>query len=75
MLRPLLIFSQSDDLSADPDQLLKKPSDLALHCLQRQGISGISMMRVNKDHLVCVSYINCISWFLFSNLLKGTGYA
>ena len=34
--------------SADPDQLasLKKPTDLDLHCLQRQGISGFSMTRV-----------------------------
>ena len=39
--------------SADPDQLassganLKKPTDLDLHCLQRQGISGFSRTRVN----------------------------
>ena len=38
--------------SADPDQLassswlLKKPTDLDLHCLQRQGISGINRTRV-----------------------------
>ena len=30
--------------SADPDQ---KPTDLDLHCLQRQGISGFSRTRVN----------------------------
>ena len=29
--------------SADPDQ---KPTDLDLHCLQRQGTSGFSMTRV-----------------------------
>ena len=29
--------------SADPDQ---KPTDLDLHCLQRQGISGVSRTRV-----------------------------
>ena len=29
--------------SADPDQL----ADLELHCLQRQGISGLSRTRVN----------------------------
>ena len=42
--------------SADPDQLasseaswlLQKPTDLDLHCLQRQGISGFSMIRVKK---------------------------
>ena len=28
--------------------LLKKPTDLDLHCLQRQGISGFSMTRVNE---------------------------
>ena len=38
--------------SADSDQLastdlVKKPTDLDLHCLQRQGISGFSMTRVN----------------------------
>ena len=30
--------------SADPDQ----PTDLDLHCLQRQGISGFSRTRVNN---------------------------
>ena len=30
--------------SADPDQLAsKKPTDLDLHCLQRQGISGLML--------------------------------
>ena len=29
--------------SADPDQ---KPTDLDLHCLRMQGISGLSMTRV-----------------------------
>ena len=33
--------------SADADQLAsKKPTDLDLHCLERQGISGFSMTRV-----------------------------
>ena len=36
--------------SADPDQL-KKPTDLDLHCLQRQGISGFSRTRVNLQHM------------------------
>ena len=31
--------------SADPDQLA---TDLDLHCLQRQGISGFSRTRVNN---------------------------
>ena len=34
--------------SADPDQLASKPTDLDLHCLQRQSISGFSRTRVNK---------------------------
>ena len=34
--------------SADPDQL---PTDLDLHCLQRQGISGFSRTRVKSLHL------------------------
>ena len=34
--------------SADSDQLAYlKPTDLDLHCLQRQGISGLSRKRVN----------------------------
>ena len=32
--------------SADPD--LKKPTDLDLHCLQRQGKSGFSRTRVKR---------------------------
>ena len=36
--------------SADPDQLVSlKPTDLDLHCLQRQGISGFSRTRVEID--------------------------
>ena len=30
--------------------LLKKPTDLDLHCLQRQGISGFSRTRVKGFH-------------------------
>ena len=35
--------------SVAPDQLasVKKPTDLDLHCLQRQGISRFSRTRVN----------------------------
>ena len=29
--------------------LLQKPTDLDLHCLQRQGISGFSRTRVNTS--------------------------
>ena len=35
--------------SADPDQV-KKPTDLDLHFLQRQGLSGFSRTRVKKIH-------------------------
>ena len=31
--------------SADPE----KPTDLDLHCLQRQGITGLSSTRVKQD--------------------------
>ena len=63
MPRPLLAFSQSDYLIQVVDTnsnsewqtvqvqiswLLQKPTDLDLHCLQRQGISGFSRTRVNK---------------------------
>ena len=62
MSHPLLIFSQSDYLIQVVDTishskwqteqiqiswLLQKPTDLALHCLQRQGISRFSRTRVN----------------------------
>ena len=40
--------------SADPDQLAseeqKKPTDLDLHCLQRQDISRFSRTRVNFEN-------------------------
>ena len=60
---PLIILSQSDSLiliddinsdtikmanNADSDQLLlQKPTDLDLHCLQRQDIFMYSRTRVN----------------------------
>ena len=62
MPRPFPIFSQSDYLIQVVDinsntrwqtvqiqisWLLQKPTDLDLHCLQRQGISGFSRTRVN----------------------------
>ena len=35
--------------SVHPDQLAsKKPTDLDLHCLQRQGIAGFSRARVKN---------------------------
>ena len=36
--------------------LLKKPTDLDLHCLQRQGISGFSRTRV-KTHSVLTTEV------------------
>ena len=60
---PLLIFSQSDYLNLifainshtlwrtvqiQISWLLQKPTDLDLHCLQRQGISGFSRTKFNK---------------------------
>ena len=39
--------------SADPDQL---PTDLDLHCLQKQGISGFSRIRVNSMNSFCIIY-------------------
>ena len=50
--------------SADPDQLAK-PTDLDLHCLQRQGISGFSRTRIYKSSDVyCIItvtfYIFCL---------------
>ena len=62
MPRLFLIFSQSDCLiqiaainsytlwqtvQIQISWLLQKPTDLDLHCLQRQGISGFSRTRVN----------------------------
>ena len=38
--------------SADPN--LKKPTDLDLHCLQRQDISRISRTRVKSEHVGCL---------------------
>ena len=43
MPRPFLIFNQSDYLIQ-----IVKPTDLDLHCLQRQDISGSSRTRVKN---------------------------
>ena len=65
---PFLIFSQSDYLIQIVDTnsytkwqtvqiqiswLLQKPTDLDLHCLQRQGISGFSRTRVKMHVFTC----------------------
>ena len=69
---PLLIFSQSDYLIQVVDTntntelktmqiqiswLLQNPTDLDLHCLQRQYISGFSRTRV-KTHPEVVKWTN-----------------
>ena len=54
---------------ADPDQLaFQKPSDLDLHCLQWQVISGFSRTRINRillsdirDFSGLCSVLNCAS--------------
>ena len=49
--------------SADPDQLASSGffrSDLDLHCLQRQGISGFSRTRVKDGHKNVISKQKCI---------------
>ena len=68
MPHPLLIVSHSDSLIQMFDinshtewqivqiqisWLLQKPTDLDLHCLQRQGISGFSRTRVKFLSLLC----------------------
>ena len=72
MPRPLLIFSQSCNLIQIVDissytewqtvqiqisWLLQKPTDLDLHCLQRQAISGFSMTRVKTPSNICFGYL------------------
>ena len=39
--------------SVDPDQLAsEKPTDLDIHCLQRQGISGFSRTSIKNNRNV-----------------------
>ena len=45
--------------SADPDQSAQKPTDLDLHCLQRQDISGFSRTRANKKKTSLGFYSIC----------------
>ena len=65
---PLPIFSQSDYLFQIVDinsykwqtvqiqtiWLLKNPTDLDLHCLQRQSISGFSKSRINSSYFFTI---------------------
>ena len=82
MPHPLLMFSQSDSLIHNVDRnsyaewqtvqiqiswLLQKPTDLDLHCLQRQSISGFSRTRVNTskaEHKI--TYWQRSNFFFFS---------
>ena len=54
--------------SADPDQ---KPTDLDLHCLQKQDISGFSKTRVKKfcgrRHDLVNPYNVAVSGLMFIN--------
>ena len=54
--------------SADPDQ---KPTDLDLHCLQRQGISGFSMTR-GKSSLGIFYMVSDVQTTLFISTLDTT---
>ena len=45
--------------SADPNQLAS-PTDLDLHCLQRQGISGFSRTRVKQANLIHCKKISVV---------------
>ena len=54
--------------SADPDQ--QKPTDLDLHCLQRQGISAFSRIRVDCEHVVVVTGVSLAVWSSHKITLK-----
>ena len=77
MTRPLLIVSQSDSLIQIVDinshtklqteqiqisWLLQKPTDLDLHCLQRQCISRFSRTRVRMPLLLHVAKTMLAKW-------------
>ena len=48
--------------SADPDQLASsEATDLDLHCLQRQGISGFSRTRVKSTNSIKPTDIHSVS--------------
>ena len=78
MPHPFQIFSQLDyliqiiDINSHTEWqtvqiqiswLLQKPTDLDLHCLQRQGISGFSRTRDNMivDSSTCVSILSSVA--------------
>ena len=55
--------------SADPD-ILMKPTNLDLHYLQRQGISGFNRTGVKKEYLLII-----LGYFLFLHLNISCGYS
>ena len=48
--------------------LLKKPTDLDLHCLQRQAISGFSRTRVNWAHISEGTFSHVVADVIFTTL-------
>ena len=83
MPRPFPIFTQSDCLIQVVDShtesqtvqiqiswLLQKPTDLDLHCLQRQGISGLSRTRVKIFSNLLVFYFYMLKVLKLSVRLK-----
>ena len=52
--------------SADPDQ---KPTDLDLHCLQRQGISGFSRKGVKMSECLGLLEIPFITFVMMNYIL------
>ena len=56
--------------SADPYQ---KPTDLDLHCLQRQGISGLSRTRVKLKKITYRGYDpDCLNYKYSKTLMTRT---
>ena len=53
--------------------LLRKPTDLDLHCLQRQGISGFSRTRVKSKLQMRLGSQIIVLLFLHENI--GCGYS
>ena len=47
--------------------LLKKPTDLDRHCLQRQGLSGFSRTRFNHN-LKCCVFVMSLLWSVYNGL-------
>ena len=50
--------------SADPDQLAS-PTDPDLHCLQKQGLSGFSRIRVKALITIVTAVDDILTFFYF----------